>query len=436
MVTSPLLTYRNSTLWIGSRSLEEIVQAEKTPFFLLSETRLRTNYDALIKGLSTATGRPPVIRYCAKTNHEPAVLKRMAEWGAHCLVSHGAEADQALQHGFNPERLAYQRPLLLPDEIVALCKSGVNHVHLFRKMDLDCLERVALEMGTTINVSLRLKPPASFVNLSPVRWLAARLGFDGPESLSMAERVQKSAHLRLKALNVYIGTQQGSMAGFRRAARQLVSTAAQLWQWLGVRVDEINLGGGIPSSSLGTRWKHRSLVNDRLENALAIVNQAPDELEARAKQLGGIVVEEVQRAGLDWMPALAIEPGRSLVGNAGMLVTGVRAVQGRWLFLDASQNYLGESPLVVERLMLPVRRAAGNTQTRYHLSGSTLNTMDVIDVWRRLPVMTVGDHVVICDAGAYSIGRACRYGSLLPAVYLINEEGGLEPVRRAEHVEP
>jgi diaminopimelate decarboxylase len=110
-----------------------------------------------------------------------------------------------------------------------------------------------------------------------------------------------------------------------------------------------------------------------------------------------------------------VEPGRAIVGNAAILVTRVHAVEGRWVFLDASYNHLGESPLPFSRRILPVAQPGSSPKQTYHLSGCTLNTTDIIDVRRRLPPLGAGDVVALCDAGAYSISRASRYACLLPA---------------------
>lgn len=114
-----------------------------------------------------------------------------------------------------------------------------------------------------------------------------------------------------------------------------------------------------------------------------------------------------------------------------MLVSRVAAVGEGWVFLDASRNFLGESPLLFRRAILAVR-PGGETARFVHLSGNTLNTMDVIDVRRRLPALRVGDALAFCDAGAYSISRASRYAGLSPAVWLLDRAGAVRAIRRAE----
>ena len=99
--------------------LEGLAARLGTPFFLISEARLRANYRALERGLAGA-GPGSLLRYCAKANHEAAVLETLARCGSHLLASHAAEVELALRCGFPPERIAYARPVLLPEELSAV----------------------------------------------------------------------------------------------------------------------------------------------------------------------------------------------------------------------------------------------------------------------------------------------------------------------------
>jgi diaminopimelate decarboxylase len=121
-----------------------------------------------------------------------------------------------------------------------------------------------------------------------------------------------------------------------------------------------------------------------------------------------------------------------LVGNTTILITRVSAIQGNWAFLDASSNYLGESPLLFWRRVLPAILDSTPPQRVYNLSGGTLNTMDVLSVFRRLPLLHERDLLVLADAGAYSISRASRYAGLSPSIYILGIDGSLKIVRNAE----
>lgn len=421
-----MLTYASGRLCVEGRPLEALVRETGTPCFLMSEARLRANYGALVRGLSR-TADPVTVRYCVKTNNEAGVLEVLARSGSHALASHPAEVRLALACGFRPERIAYQCPVLREEEVRAVLGEGVALVHAYRLKDLDVIESAAARLGRTARVSLRLR--SGRFRLSPLGFLSRRLGFHESQILPAAERIRSSTWLALAAINFYLGTQQESADNYGGLLRTAMRLASEIHLRTGTRLDEINLGGGVPSPSL-RRMGLRTLWG-RVRDDLAW-DPPGDALEAFAHGLSSRFRQAVEEAGLDPLPGLALEPGRSIVGNAGVLVTRVLAVEGRWAFLDASHNHLGESTLLFARRILPEREAGPGPQRYYHLSGGTLNTRDVIDLRRRLRPLSEGDLLALADAGAYSISRASRYAGVSPAVHLLGEDGTLRTIRRAE----
>lgn len=408
--------------------LVELAERLGTPFFLISASRLRANYQALERGLAAA-GPGTILRYCAKTNREAAVLSVMSGLGSHLLASHAAEAVGAVRCGFPPTRIAYARPVLTPEELDAALGLGVELFHVHHPDDLGTLEAAAGRMGRRVRVSFRLRGAAG---LSPLGRLNRRLGLDADEIVAAARRAAASPWLEPDALNFYLGTQQSSLDGFTRVFRGVLDLVKRLAADAGAVLREVNLGGGIPSPTL--RRIGPLQVLGRLRDRLG----APafsGSLETFAARLGERFRELIEASALSAPPVLAAEPGRSIVGDAAVLVTRVRAVRERWLFLDASRNHLPESPLLFARRILPLTEARRGGERFWNLSGCTLNTLDVLDLHRRLPLLAPGDGLAFCDAGAYSISRASPYAGLSPAVYLLEADGTVRLARRAEGVE-
>jgi diaminopimelate decarboxylase len=423
------LAYEGGGLRMEGTQLAKLVRSLGTPFFLFSEARLRSNYQALERGLSEA-GAGAVLRYCAKTNHEAAVLQVLARCGSHLLASHTAEVELALRCGFAPERIAFARPVLVPAELSSVLAAGVPLIHVHRPEDLPLVEEAAARAGRRVRVSLRLRQGGG--PLSPLDWLNRRLGFGEEEALEAVRRLSRSSWAEPWAVNFYLGTQQSSLAGFTQGFRRVLALLARIAAQTGVAIREVNLGGGIPSPSLRRLSPGRWLARWR-------DSPAPDPsntLEDFAARLAGRFRELVEAARLPEPPALAAEPGRSIVGGAAVLVTRVQGVNGRWAFLDASRSFLPESPLMFARRILPlVEPGKGERGRFYHLSGSGLNTLDVLDLRRRLPQLLPGQALAFCDAGAYSISRASPYAGLPPAVYMLQEDGEVRRVRQAGNVD-
>jgi diaminopimelate decarboxylase len=229
-------------------------------------------------------------------------------------------------------------------------------------------------------------------------------------------------------LNFYLGTQQSSLDGFTRVFRGVLDLVKRLAAETGVVIREVNLGGGIPSPTL-RRIGPRQVLG-RLRDRLGAPSSS-ENLEAFAARLGARFRELVETSGLPEPPILAAEPGRAIVGNAAVLVTRVRAVRESWLLLDASRNHLPESSLLFARRILPLSQSRKGAERFWNLSGCTLNTLDVLDLHRRLPPLAPSDGLAFCDAGAYSISRASSYAGLTPAVYLLEADGTVRRVREA-----
>jgi diaminopimelate decarboxylase len=417
------LDYRDGALCFSGVPLAGLAARLGTPFFLLGEARLIANYRALERGL----GPGAIVRYCAKANHEAAVLEPLARCGSHLLASHFAEVELALRCGFPPARIAYARPVLTPEELSAVVEAGVPLIHVHRPADLDLLESVAARAGRRVRVSLRLRNEGGLA-LSPLDRLNRRLGLEEGEVLEACRRFARSPWIEPAAVNVYLGTQQSSLDGFAKVFRGVLALLARVASRTGVAIREVNLGGGIPSPSLRRIGPLRLLARwwDRPASGGGSQEDFAARLALRFREM-------VDRAGLPERPTLAAEPGRSIVGDAVVLVTRVRGLNGKWAFLDASRNALPESPLLFSRRILPLVQPGESRDERfYHLSGSTLNTLDVLDLRRRLPRLEVGDLLAFCDAGAYSISRASSYAGVPPAVHVLQADGAVrlrgEPV--------
>jgi diaminopimelate decarboxylase len=426
--SSDLLAYRESGLELDGAAIAPLVERHGTPFFLFAERRLVDNYRALERGFAAA-GAPAELRYCAKANHEAGVLSVLAREGSSLLASHLAELELALACGFPAGRIAYQRPAASAGELVAVLEAGVPVLHAFRPDEALAIAALADRTNRQLRLSLRLRP-ARPVSLSPLAGLNARLGVTAREAIEIARALEGSPRVRISALNVYIGTQQAGTRTFERELRRAAALARELSRIGAGPIEEINLGGGVPSPSL--RRLALSGLWARWRDSAPRAEGGPRAVERFAVDLGSRFRGVVESAGLRPVPRLVLEPGRSVVGNAAVLVTRVVAVDGPWLFVDASRNFLGESPLLFRRPIRAVREGGAGGERFVHLSGNTLNTLDVLDYRRRLPRLVPGEALAIGDAGAYSISRASRYAGTSPPVLLVGRDGEVRVIRRAE----
>lgn len=357
-----------------------------TPVLLASEQAIRRNVNDLRSGLRSAWP-DVVLRYCAKTNNEPAILRIVRDEDIEILTSHEPEVRWALAAGFAPERIAFQKPVLDERETDAVVGHGVRRFHAFRNEDLDLLSRAGVEL----RVSLRVALPGFGIPLLGAA--ARRMGFEVEDIRNVAR-----PGLVIDAVNTYIGTQQERVDAYRPAIRTLVALARR------IGAVEVNLGGGVPSNTLRRVTPGKLWRRDNPEAAMP--------LRDYAARLGAMFAEEARDS-----LRLVLEPGRSIIGNAVVLLTRVCAEKDRWRFLDCGRNVLVESPLAFTRWIEPLERRNG-AMSVLNLSGPTLNTLDVVDTRRRLPPIHVGDIIAIGDAGAYTLSRSTTYAGFPPPLFV------------------
>jgi len=353
------------------------------------------------------------------------LLKLLAGMGTGAEVACRHELELALRAGFAPREVFLDGPAHTADIVARALESGVRFV----KVDsLDQLKLVAEAAGDSreAGVCLRLKAPGSRWHGGPAEFMADRFGM-GPDELKKAlAHLAERPQLRFSGLAVHMGSQLTRPRAYREALKALAG-AFSVAEDFKLEGGEADIGGGFPSPSLSST-SVGGLLRTWLLNSPGRVPPLEDFGEAVRDCLNG-----------NSFPAgvtdLVVEPGRALVGNASILLTRVVAVKQGWLFLDASHNFVPESLLFASRRFLPASPGSGLPWPRTNLSGSTLSGGDVLALGSRLPPCSVGDTLVMMDAGAYTLSRANRFTTLVPPAFLLDPEGELQPLRKKEAAE-
>ncbi len=421
-----MIAYKGDELFCDGHSIATLADRFPTPFFLFSERGLVANYDRLLEAFSPLPSGL-LIDYCVKTNYELALLCLLCNMGAGAMVSCGWEIQLALAAGFDPERITFHGPCKTRQELDMAVTTGVGLIHVYSDEELDQLGQIAATHRRQVNISLRLPTPDPWWRRGLVGWYAQRLGIRWHRAAEAFQRASASPWLCPVGFGVHVGTQVTRPDPYVRALRRLVQLAEGLSK-TGSVVREIGLGGGWPSDTLQPL---------RLQTLLRYVaghapQPAPPLLESLARQVADAFRREITQSHLTVPPRLRLEPGRAIVGSAGLLVARVMALRDRWIFVDGSQNFLPETLVTARRLILPAVRRAYAKIRRYHLCGGTMNTMDVLALGVQLPPLLVGDVLAFLDAGAYSLSRACRYAGMIPDAYLLTRAEEIFHIRKGD----
>lgn len=418
-----MVAYQGNSLFCRDCSIADLADKLGTPFFLFDARNIQDSL-ARIRSAFSRLSDGVLIDYCVKTNYELPLLKYFCGLGVGAMVSCGWELELAVEAGFHPEQISFHGPAKTEKELQVALEKGIGLIHVYSEEELSMLRRLASDSGRSVNVSIRLEPPGAWWKRGLVGWYAKRLGFSWDGIVDLVRRNFPSPFVRLTGLSVHLGTQITSASPYVSAVSKLLDLCDQLQSH--ARIEQLSLGGGWPSESLQRGW-------------MAVQKPSPwsgtSRIQSTLDRVAGAITERFNRAPLTHPPVLRIEPGRGLIGQAGLLVSRVLYTKGRWVFVDASRSFLPESLLVASRLIVPAVRKPFSRTRRYSISGKTLNTMDVLSANVRAQVLEPGDILVFLDAGAYSLSRAARYAGSIPGAWLLTEEGTLLQIRSADCAE-
>lgn len=411
------LLRRDGELHLAGIPVKDLAQTTGTPAFVYVDSLVARGYDAVVSSFAMPSPWDVMVYYSAKTAPEPRLLSLLRSRGACVEVACVEEMEKALACGIDPGRIMLDGPAHSADTVRHAASRGV------RRIKVDSLDQLRLvtECGrdASLSIVLRLRAPASRLAQSPAEALLHRFGVARPEWEECWAHCAAHPQTPLEGLAIHVGSQVAGTKPYRKAVAILAEASRRSWQ-AGLRPLLIDVGGGFPSSTL-----HSPSVAGVLRLITGRAQAPP--LTAFGREVRVALAEEILP---ETVRTLAVEPGRIVAGSAAVLLTRVVAVKDRWVFVDASRNFVPESLFFAQRRFLPVR--AGGPLSRVNLAGCTLSGGDVLALGARLPRCARGDLLVMLDAGAYTLSKASRFTTPLPAVYAIAEDGALEAVRSPE----
>ena len=382
--------YRGGFLNIEEVPLPEVAAAVGTPFYCYSTGALEAAYENFAAALS---GLDATICYALKANSNLAVIRTLARLGAGADVVSEGEMRQALAAGVPPRKIVFAGVGKTAAEMAAALDAGILQFNVESWPELEALNRVALDMGRRAAVALRVNPdvdPRTHELISTGK-AENKFGIDPAETREIFDRAAEIPGIELTGLAVHIGSQLTGLAPFRAAFARVAALYAEL-RAAGFALGRLDLGGGL---------------------GIAYRDETPPDVAAYAA-----VVREATE-GLD--AELVFEPGRRLVGNAGLLVTQVIYVKDgprrRFVVVDAAMNDLIRAPLYdAWHDIVPVRAPApGADTTRVDIVGPVCETADTFARLRPLPPVAQGDLLAICSTGAYGAVMSSSYNTRPPA---------------------
>jgi diaminopimelate decarboxylase len=402
--------YRAGVLHAESVALSRIAEAVGTPFYCYSAAALRANYRAFAEAFA---GQPAEICYALKANSNLAVVRTLAGLGAGADVVSRGEMERALAAGVSPANIVFSGVGKTTEEMQAALVAGVRQINVESLPELEALSGVAAAAGLTARFAIRVNPDVDARTHAKIATgrRENKFGIDLGHARAAFARAAELPGVVPVAVAVHIGSQLTSLAPFRAAFRRVAGLVRQL-QADGHAITDVDLGGGL---------------------GIVYGDEAPPTLAEYAT----LVRTTVGSLGC----RITLEPGRALVGSAGILVSRVlyvkSGVERRFLIIDAAMNDLIRPSLYdAYHPIYPVEEPTGEVVTQpFDVVGPVCETGDTFAVKRLLPPIAAGKLIAVAAAGAYGAVMASTYNSrpLVPEVLVAGREFGV--VRRRPTIE-
>ncbi len=388
--------------------LEDAAARFGTPLYLYSAATMLEAFSAYEQAFA---GIPHRICYALKANASGALLRLLAARGAGADIVSGLELQAALRAGFPPERIVFAGVGKSEAELEQAVRTGVGHVNAESEEEITRLAAVGARLGRPIRVSLRVNPD---IDARSHPYISTGLkenkfGVDIAAAPDILRRARAQAGVEVVGLQCHIGSQILDLRPIGEAARALVALSRVLLAE-GFELETLDLGGG-----LGVDYDGKGAPG--LADFAAAV-----------------------RPALEGLPlTLLLEPGRSLVAAAGMLLTRVLYLkqngEKRFVIVDAGMNDLLRPALYQAHHRIEPARPRPGAAVVADIVGPVCESGDFLARGREVPPLEPGDLLAVRDAGAYAFVMSSNYNMRPRAAEALIEEGQLRLIRRRETFE-
>jgi diaminopimelate decarboxylase len=406
---TPFIAYENGQLMIEQVALSELARTHGTPLFVYSRAAILHALAAYQRGLA---GRDALICYAMKANASLAILKLLANAGCGFDIVSGGDLERALAAGATPSKIVFSGIGKTRQEMLRALQVGIGCFNVESMAELETLHQVATACGLTAPVSIRVNPD---VDAKTHPYISTGLrgnkfGIAHQHVLQAYRRAASLPGLRVAGIDCHIGSQITEPEPYLEAMERVLDLVTAI-EADGIPIGHIDFGGGLGINYNG-------------------------DVPPAADALWAALLARLDARGFGARP-LMIEPGRSLVGNAGVCVTEVLYLkpgeQKNFCIVDAAMNDLPRPALYqafhrIEPLTAP---APGAQTAVYDVVGPVCESGDWLGRERALAVAP-GDRLAVLSAGAYCMSMSSNYNTRPRAAEVLVNGAQAHLIRRRE----
>ncbi len=400
--------YKNGRLWVEEVDISSHIDDWATPCYVYSRATIERHWQAFDSALGDL---PHLVCYAVKANSNLAVLNVLAKLGSGFDIVSRGELERVLKAGGSADKIVFSGVGKTAEEMRRALDVGIRCFNVESPAELTLLEQVAADKGVQAPVSLRVNPD---VDAKTHPYISTGLkdnkfGIAIEQAPEVYQRIADSQHLRVEGVDCHIGSQLTEVKPFVDALDRVLALVDRLAE-KNIQLHHLDLGGG-----LGIRYQDET-------------PPLPEEQMAAIKQrLQGRAFE------------ILIEPGRAIVGNAGILLTRVQYIKHNeaknFAIVDAAMNDLMRPALYQAwQAIVPVVEKSSQPSAIYDVVGPICETGDFLGKARELAIAQ-GDLLAVLSAGAYGFTMSSNYNSRPRVAEIMVDGDSHQVVRQRETIE-
>ena len=391
-------SYENDILKIENVSIKEIVSKIDTPFYVYSSGQIKKNFH----DLNTSLSKKCSIFYSVKANSNMAIIKTLSNLGAGMDVVSIGEYIRAKKAGVNEKKIIFSGVGKTKSELENVIIGGIKQINVESVEELYLLNKVSSQLNKTVPISFRVNPDIDAETHEKISTGKAenKFGINWSDVRKIYSEASNLSNVKVIGIDFHIGSQLTSLVPFRKAFEK-VASMVKILKSDGHQIDFIDIGGG-----LGIKYDKKTIIPSYQEY--------------------GKLIEDIFGK---FNCEIEIEPGRSLVGNAGFLICSViylkKGNKKNFLIVDGAMNDLLRPSLydAYHDIICVEKNHYQRKRLIVDVVGPVCETGDFFGVSRTFPEMFSDELLAICDTGAYGAVMASEYNSrpLIPEV-LVNDK--------------
>ena len=407
-------------LTIGGYDTVELAQSYGTPLYVMDEVQIRENCRKYVNSIRNYYKGNGMALYASKAFSCKAIYKIVQQEQMGVDVVSGGELYTAKAAGFPAERIVFHGNNKTPEELVMAVEYGVRRIVVDNLSELELLNEIAASADKTVDILFRIKPgiDAHTHDFVKTGQIDSKFGFalETGEAMNAVKAAIAQPHINLKGVHCHIGSQIFDIDPFEHAAEVMMGFIADIKRECGYEIEELNLGGGF-----GIKY---------------LPENNPVPYDSYMEKVSKVVYACCDRLGVK-VPFIYVEPGRSIVGAAGITLYTVGAIKEipnirTYISVDGGMTDNPRYILYKSEYDAVIANKADQPRSKtVTIAGKCCESGDLIGEGMRIQQPAPGDILAVLATGAYNYSMASNYNRIpRPPVVMVNEKGPRLVVKR------